>query len=176
MQLLLRNAMQIKALVEATFSATDFDSPKGCTNPPTDADMLACKWEYALEKVKEYKRTGKGVEPSILALAEVWTPHIKSKYSPSQFCQRAQRVMSGAASNYDIPRMATGIALAAVAFISSALEAIRRFSSKNVDVLIVLTLNVVYGIMMFASSYVEEEQHFWYWAAAGWLVYLRARW
>jgi ethanolaminephosphotransferase len=84
--------------------------------------------------------------------------------------------MSGAASNYDIPRMATGIALAAVAFISSALEAIRRFSSKNVDVLIVLTLNVVYGIMMFASSYVEEEQHFWYWAAAGWLIYLRARW
>lgn len=25
---------------------------------------------------------------------------------------------------------------------------------------------------MFASSYVEEEQHFWYWAATGWLALL----
>jgi hypothetical protein len=26
--------------------------------------------------------------------------------------------------------------------------------------------------MMFASSFVEEEQHFWYWSASGWLAYL----
>jgi ethanolaminephosphotransferase len=85
-------------------------------------------------------------------------------------------MMSGAASNYDIPRMAAGISLAAIAFASSVLESLRRFSSKNVDVLVFLAFNVLYGVMMFASSYVEEEQHFWYWAAAGWLAYLRARW
>ena len=27
----------------------------------------------------------------------------------------------------------------------------------------------MYSIMMFASSYVEEEHHFWYWASSGWL-------
>jgi ethanolaminephosphotransferase len=29
--------------------------------------------------------------------------------------------------------------------------------------------------MMFASSYVEEEQHFWYWITAGWVAYLHCR-
>jgi len=29
-----------------------------------------------------------------------------------------------------------------------------------------------YGVMMFASSYVEEEHHFWYWTCSSWLVYL----
>jgi ethanolaminephosphotransferase len=85
-------------------------------------------------------------------------------------------MMGGAASNYDIPRMATGISLAAIAFTSSVVDVLGRFSPKNVDVLVFLALNVVYGVMMFASSYVEEEQHFWFWAAAGWLAYLRARW
>jgi hypothetical protein len=28
--------------------------------------------------------------------------------------------------------------------------------------------------MMFATSYVEEEQHFWYWATAAWMAYLYA--
>jgi ethanolamine phosphate transferase 2 subunit G len=85
-------------------------------------------------------------------------------------------MMSGAASNYDIPRMATGISLAAIAFTSSVVDVLGRFSPKNVDILVFLALNIVYGVMMFASSYVEEEQHFWYWTAAGWLAYLRARW
>ena len=29
-----------------------------------------------------------------------------------------------------------------------------------------------YGVMMFASSYVEEEHHFWYWTCSCWQVYL----
>jgi len=29
-----------------------------------------------------------------------------------------------------------------------------------------------YGVMMFASSYVEEEHHFWYWTCSSWVVYL----
>lgn len=35
-----------------------------------------------------------------------------------------------------------------------------------------IAITVTYGIMMFASSYVEEEQHFWYWATSAWLVLL----
>lgn len=30
-------------------------------------------------------------------------------------------------------------------------------------------ITALYGIMMFASSYVEEEQHFWYWVTSAWL-------
>jgi hypothetical protein len=26
--------------------------------------------------------------------------------------------------------------------------------------------------MMFASSYVEEEHHYWYWVTSGWITYI----
>ena len=35
-----------------------------------------------------------------------------------------------------------------------------------------ITVLFMYGTMMFASSYVEEEHHFWYWASSGWLALL----
>lgn len=31
-------------------------------------------------------------------------------------------------------------------------------------------ITLAYGIMMFASSYVEEEQHVWYWSSTAWLA------
>ncbi|MGG6497429.1 UNVERIFIED_CONTAM: hypothetical protein NY603_31355, partial [Bacteroidetes bacterium 56_B9] len=33
-------------------------------------------------------------------------------------------------------------------------------------------ISLLYGVMMFASSYVEEEQHFWYWLTPAWLTVL----
>lgn len=45
---------------------------------------------------------------------------------------------------------------------------IRTSISTNVWFVGVTSL---YGVMMFASSYVEEEQQFWYWITSGWLVY-----
>ena len=38
--------------------------------------------------------------------------------------------------------------------------------------LCLLFVGIVYGAMMFASSYVEEEHHFWYWVLSGWLSLL----
>ena len=40
------------------------------------------------------------------------------------------------------------------------------------SVFVFLGTTVAYSVMMFASSYVEEEHHFWYWAASAWLVYV----
>jgi len=37
------------------------------------------------------------------------------------------------------------------------------------------SVTIAYGMMMFASSYVEEEQQFWYWACSGWLGILAIR-
>jgi ethanolaminephosphotransferase len=34
---------------------------------------------------------------------------------------------------------------------------------------------LLYGVMMFATSYVEEEQHFWYWITPAWLTFLAIR-
>lgn len=36
-------------------------------------------------------------------------------------------------------------------------------------------ITAAYGIMMFASSYVEEEQHFWYYCTTAWLAYVSWR-
>lgn len=36
-------------------------------------------------------------------------------------------------------------------------------------------ITTAYGVMMFASSYVEEEQHFWYYTTTAWLAYVSWR-
>lgn len=33
-------------------------------------------------------------------------------------------------------------------------------------------ITISYVVLMFASSYVEEEHHFWYWVASGWFFAL----
>lgn len=76
--------------------------------------------------------------------------------------------MSSMASNYDMGRIHIGEAV--VGFITGSLVIGARF---NLIPLLVIT--VTYGIMMFASSYVEEEQHFWYWTTSAWLGSLAIR-
>lgn len=83
----------------------------------------------------------------------------------------AQDIMSSAASNYDVPRLFIGTALASLICVSSffALPSLRPFSSTGVYYFSTL---VLYTVLMFASSYVEEEHNFWYWATSGWFCYL----
>jgi GPI ethanolamine phosphate transferase-like protein len=81
--------------------------------------------------------------------------------------------MSSMASNYDMSRLVTGQALAVVAVVCAVLST-HGISGQNMyyTFLPFVFLVVGYGIMMFASSYVEEEQHFWYWGTAAWLSLL----
>lgn len=80
--------------------------------------------------------------------------------------------MSGMASNYDVDKLTLGgiITFAAIsaAIIATAVSTnltIRRFGPFAL-------ITILYGVMMFASSYVEEEQHFWYWSTTAWLCSL----
>jgi ethanolaminephosphotransferase len=85
-----------------------------------------------------------------------------------QFMREAQENMSGAASNYDVPRLFLGTGLA---FLICCLGffALPKFGSLSPGgVYYALTL-ALYAVLMFASSYVEEEHNFWYWATSGWL-------
>lgn len=83
----------------------------------------------------------------------------------------AQSVMSSAASNYDVPRLFLGTALAFLICVLSifTLPSLRPLSSAGIYYFITLAL---YGVLMFASSYVEEEHNFWYWITSGWFFYL----
>lgn len=71
--------------------------------------------------------------------------------------------MSSMASNYDMNRLILGQSLAVVAVLATAL-----LTPLATNILPLVAIAFLYGIMMFASSYVEEEQHFWYWMTSAW--------
>ena len=83
--------------------------------------------------------------------------------------------MSSAASNYDVNRLITGASIAFLSVTLAICSATGGMSLVNADGAFGLHLTGLYAVMMFASSYVEEEQHFWYWIAGGWFAYLSSR-
>lgn len=84
--------------------------------------------------------------------------------------------MSSTASNYDVRKLATGQAASTLALLLATAAAYPTLSKSFKESLPILFISVLYGVMMFASSYVEEEQHFWYWATSAWLVLLWVKW
>lgn len=83
----------------------------------------------------------------------------------------AQEKMSSTASNYNVQLLVTGTALAFVSVLLTlfTLLALRPITPSGVAYAMIL---ILYSVLMFASSYVEEEHNFWYWAASGWFFYL----
>lgn len=88
-----------------------------------------------------------------------------------QFLTSAQDALSTTASSYDVPRLVSAVVLAGLA------TALAVYSKKplwppSLAGLAFSAVTILYGLMMFATSYVEEEQHFWYWMTGGWLTNL----
>lgn len=90
----------------------------------------------------------------------------------TQFSKHAQDVMSSTASNYDLGRLNAGIVLAALATVICLATAFTALLASRSSGLWTSSVTTLYSAMMFASSYVEEEQHFWYWASSGWIAWL----
>ncbi len=89
-----------------------------------------------------------------------------------QFSKYAQDALSSAASNYNLSRLGLGIGLAAVAMDAEIATISTTLIESQVTGLWTSLVYLAYGIMMFASSYIEEEQHFWYWTSSSWLGWL----
>ena len=154
-RLLYENARQISEVAAATFPAV-FDSP--CTSASTDVEELACSWQT----IQAAHAQSVWDEPAISRLQE--------------FLAAAQRTLSGTASNYDTSKLLVGIALALVAAVLSSIS-VHNLSHHNLfNTMVFDLIKISYGITMFASSYVEEEHQFWYWAISGylWLLYARS--
>jgi ethanolaminephosphotransferase len=83
--------------------------------------------------------------------------------------------MSRTASNYDVSRLILGLLITGVAGLlvlpATYKECTRHGSSGMFLMLMIITC----GMMMFASSYVEEEQQFWYWICSGWIANLHVK-
>lgn len=128
-----------------------------CLNPMTTADKLACLWENASTSQSD---SLEGQLDSFL-----------------KFCKEAQTSLSSTASNYNATKLFGGIAIASIAtslaaFMSLPLLDLTGIWSGYVHVV----TSIAYAAMMFASSYVEEEQQFWHWAVASWFTLQLFRW
>ncbi|KAI9757849.1 MAG: major facilitator super transporter protein [Chaenotheca gracillima] len=166
-QLLSRNAKQILEVVKATFPSPAWEqrmASADCNSQDlSDVDELACKWKETLALLSAYTDSSspEDVQQSLASL-ESWST-------------RAQEVMSGTASNYDVSKLVGGIGLAAVAVIVSIVACASTFLQSGATALLFIAMTLSYGGMMYASSYVEEEHHFWYWSTSAWFIYLGFR-
>lgn len=163
-QILVRNARQILNIVTAAFGSELFDIESGsdpCALESSEINDLACQWQkinsqaHSLADVKE--------------IDQDWLDAM------SKWLRRAQDLMSSMASNYDMPRLFLGQGVALVAAIVSGIAVVRFSSPQQGPLTPLVLITLLYGIMMFASSYVEEEQHFWYWSSSVWIAFLGIR-
>ncbi|KAK1236825.1 hypothetical protein MKX07_005944 [Trichoderma sp. CBMAI-0711] len=163
-QILVRNARQILNVVTAAFGRELFDAQATvdpCASRATDVDELACEWRrISLEAASQ---------ADAAAVDQAWLS------ATSAWIRKAQELMSSMASNYDMSRLALGQGLAVAAVVASLVVlGLQGFRQTRFPMPLFL-LAASYGPMMFASSYVEEEHHFWYWTCTLWLAYLGIR-
>lgn len=166
-QILMGNARQILNIVTAVFGSelfsTDNTDVDPCSLGDSDVNNLSCAWRKISAEAQTFSKAN--------AISEEWLKDV------SDWIREAQSLMSGMASNYDMPKLVIGQVLAVLA---TTVVAVIIFMNKSTpsafqSTLPLLLTGVSYGGMMFASSYVEEEQHFWYWAATIWIAYLAVR-
>ncbi|RFU72252.1 hypothetical protein TARUN_10006 [Trichoderma arundinaceum] len=163
-QILIRNARQILNIVTAAFGGELFDAQASidpCAAKPTDTSELACEWR-TINSEASSQVDAKEVDQAWLSATSAWI-------------RKAQDLMSSMASNYDLSRLSLGQGLSVIAVIASVASLGLQGFWQAGFLLPLFALAASYGPMMFASSYVEEEHHFWYWTSTIWLAYLGAR-
>ncbi|KAI1735553.1 alkaline-phosphatase-like protein [Xylaria scruposa] len=161
LQILTRNARQILAILTATLGGSfsvSAASEQECLHPGSSAVELVCEWRRISEVVEQSATDS--------ARHQEWLSDI------SRWLSEAQMLMSGMASNYDIDKLILGATITAAAVFAAGVSTAvsTKITIRNFVPFALITL--LYGVMMFASSYVEEEQHFWYWSTTAWLFYL----
>jgi ethanolaminephosphotransferase len=163
-QILIRNARQILNIVTAAFGDELFDTQASvdpCVSKSTDISELACEWRK-IDLQASSQVNAEEVDKAWLSATSAWI-------------RKAQDLMSSMASNYDMSRLSLGQGLSAAAVIASVASLGLQGFWRTGFLLPLFLLAASYGPMMFASSYVEEEHHFWYWTSTIWLAYLGAR-
>lgn len=161
-QVLIRNARQILEIVIAAFGADLFSEASNdpCNDNGEDINALACEWRRISKQAASVAQA-EDVDAAWLS-------------STARWLRKAQDLMSSMASNYNMSYLFPGVGLGFLAA-CLGLGSIFLIHRQQPGVISMLLVTVPYGIMMFASSFVEEEHHYWYWCTSLWLAYLGSR-
>lgn len=92
-----------------------------------------------------------------------------------RFLYRAQSLMSGAASTYKLSMLFSGSLVAAASCVLSFAVAFGPLRKAGFPGIFLMATALLGGAIMFASSFVEEEQQYWYWIVTAWAAYLHIR-
>ncbi|KAJ5107552.1 GPI ethanolamine phosphate transferase 2 [Penicillium angulare] len=163
MGILYRNARQLLNVIQATFPTISFDEQAASSCKSTGDSGIEgaqCAWSQ-IHQLSNENAPGE-LFPTV-------GPALQ------RFSQIAQDVMSSTASNYNVFRLGLGLFATTLAVLL-VLPTVHRDCARSIYTGgFLMFLVVSYGSMMFASSYVEEEQQFWYWICSGWLFHLHAK-
>ncbi|PYH66052.1 mannose-ethanolamine phosphotransferase LAS21 [Aspergillus vadensis CBS 113365] len=164
---LLSNSRQILRKMKETFPNHNFDISSvkfACdTGPLVGVDLALCAWF----RVNILLQNSGGADKNDL--------YSELESALFVFLKHAQKVISSAASDYDLRNLLLGLAITSFVVLLP-LPTIYTLLCKSWCAGAFFALCLLgYGSMMFASSYVEEEQQFWNWMFTAWVFCLHVR-
>jgi ethanolaminephosphotransferase len=165
MELLLQAAKQVLKLLRATFPGCEFNgdmSSKVCDiSADADIPQLECQWQKTWKLVHRARKRNNGFQ--------------EAESSLMSFSRAARDIMSSIASKYNLTKLYVGASLTGISVITAVISSFRIICTSGIVGSFFVFILVSYSSMMFGSSYVEEEQEFWYWVLSGWILYLHIK-
>jgi ethanolaminephosphotransferase len=165
--MLLENAKQLLKTVKESFPTYSFEfsfMPICNSGSLSDIEAVQCAWLRVLQLLD-----GSGADD------DDSDAHPEIESALLLFLRRAQKLMSSAASNYNLRSLCVGLCIAGFAVWLTLPTAMRILLNCKPAGMFLMFNIISYSGMMFASSYVEEEQQFWYWVLMGWVFYLHVK-